>query len=880
MRSKWFRSRFWAGAGLVAVVSYAVLVPVLIPGHYLEADLSQARLAPGALHWFGTDSAGHDLFVRVALGLRVSLVVAGCCAVISTVLGVGIGALSAVWGGKVDAVLMRVTDAVNALPQLLLGIAIVAFYPGSLVAIVASIALVHWCPVARVVRSISLSTREMEYVDAAYLSGASRWQVLHRHLLPAVAGQMKVSVALLFPHAIWHESTLSFLGLGISPDRPSLGTLLEIARSEVLIGCWWSLVFPAGALVGLSLLIFWWAGSWQRGAQLPNYLRPTPAKTAPGKPTAAGEPRRGNPTKASDATDVEGEPRAGVDSHGATEARQAALEFRDLDVEIATPGAPRAGVAVETGVDLRVYPGELHALLGESGAGKSMLANVATGMLPAGTRLRGRVEVAGRRLYAQDCAWGEVRGRLVAVAAQSSATSLAPNLSVGAQLLWALRELRSDLVGESRAALNEEVARLCALVGFPELALEAYPHELSGGMLTRAGLALALAGKPAVLIADEVTAGLDPQLSRLIWGVLRDLADRGLAVLAITHDWAALVDGTADGDADGGGAVDADRDRAVDGDGDGDVDADRDRAVDGDGDGAVADTVSVIRQGRILEQGLAREVLGNPGHDYTRRMLAALPRHNTGPAGLDEDTHTAQPTSTTHATGLDEDTHTAQPTSTTHATGLDSSPSRPYETVLEVRNLSVGYQGRAVISGVNLALQAGRTVGLRGASGLGKTTVARAIAGLISPLDGQILGGGDGVAMLFQSPRRSVNPLWKLEDVLAEPLVYAGVSAPLRREQVREICAELGIAAVHLQRFGREVSEGELQKVALGRCLLARPRVLISDEATAMLDPLSAATLVGAMQRRTKDGLAVLAISHDTELLESWADTVVDLQRK
>ena len=846
MRNKWFRSRFWAGAGLVAVVSYAVLVPVLIPGHYLEADLSQARLAPGPLHWFGTDSAGHDLFVRVALGLRVSLVVAGCCAVISTVLGVGIGALSAVWGGKVDAVLMRVTDAVNALPQLLLGIAIVAFYPGSLVAIVASIALVHWCPVARVVRSISLSTREMEYVDAAYLSGASRWQVLHRHLLPAVAGQMKVSVALLFPHAIWHESTLSFLGLGISPDRPSLGTLLEIARSEVLIGCWWSLVFPAGALVGLSLLIFWWAGSWQRGAQLPNYLRPTPAKTAPGKDSAAGEPRRGNPTKASDATDVEGEPRAGVDSHGATEARQAALEFRDLDVEIATPGAPQAGVAVETGVDLRVYPGELHALLGESGAGKSMLANVATGMLPAGTRLRGRVEVAGRRLYAQDCAWGEVRGRLVAVAAQSSATSLAPNLSVGAQLLWALRELRSDLVGESRAALNEEVARLCALVGFPELALEAYPHELSGGMLTRAGLALALAGEPAVLIADEVTAGLDPQLSRLIWGVLRDLADRGLAVLAITHDWAALVDGAADGDADGGGAVDADRDRAVD----------------GDWDGAVADTVSVIRQGRILEQGLAREVLGNPGHDYTRRMLAALPRHNTGPAGLDEDTHTAQPSSTTHATGL------------------DSSPSRPYETVLEVRDLSVGYQGRAVISGVNLALQAGRTVGLRGASGLGKTTVARAIAGLISPLDGQILGGGDGVAMLFQSPRRSVNPLWKLEDVLAEPLVYAGVSAPLRREQVREICAELGIAAVHLQRFGREVSEGELQKVALGRCLLARPRVLISDEATAMLDPLSAATLVGAMQRRTKDGLAVLAISHDTELLESWADTVVDLQRK
>ena len=238
---------------LVLITAYAFFAPIALPEAGTVAHLGEARQAPGAAHWFGTDQLGHDLFARVALGLRLSIVVASICAVTSTAVGVAVGAAAATFGGRVDTALMRLADAVNALPHLLLGIVIVALFRGSLLAIVVSIVVTHWPPVARLVRSEALTVRSMEYVDAAYLGGARRRDVLRMHVLPATAAQAVVAVTLSLPHAIWHESTLSFLGLGLSPDRPSLGTLLESARGEVLLGGWWTLVFPAALLVIVTL---------------------------------------------------------------------------------------------------------------------------------------------------------------------------------------------------------------------------------------------------------------------------------------------------------------------------------------------------------------------------------------------------------------------------------------------------------------------------------------------------------------------------------------------------------------------------------------------------------------------------------------------------
>lgn len=838
---------------LVLLLLYAAILPFFAGTDLHEADLSQARLAPSAAHWFGTDLAGHDLLVRVALGLRVSIFVAAVCAVVSTVIGVLIGAVAASWGGKVDSLLMRFTDTINALPQLLLGIAIVAFYPGSLVAIIASIALVHWSPVARIVRSIALSTRELEYVEAAYLAGASHWQVARKHLLPSVFGQMKVSVVLLFPHAIWHESTLSFLGLGISPDQPSLGTLLEVARTEILIGCWWELMFPAGALVSLTLLIFGWAsglGKASRGA-------------AGEADSAQSDTLVGDLSVAASgvAPCVHEAPAGEPDENTAPPA----LEFRDLSVTVpcsgwisdqrnhesltdtaaakptSTANSPtERDLVLEDHVNLQVRPGELHVLRGQSGAGKSILAKTATGMLPGKMQVSGQVSVSGITLYGKNCPWQAVRGRLIAVASQSSATAFAPNRTIGDQLEESVKLLgrrdRAEMLSGETSAGPTTVTELCEMTGFPTDSLAAYPHELSGGMLTRANLALALAGNPAVLIADEVTAGLDETRRDQIWQLLRKLADRGLAVLTITHDLALLLDFP------------------------------------------LADQVTVLGHGQVLEQGTATQVLDTPLHPYTRELLAALPRNM---ARNGTDTSALHPASD----------HENQPRLTPEVTN---------ETVLEVRDLTVGYHGVPVVKGFNLSLHRGETVGWFGDSGCGKTTTARAIAGRLTPLAGQIrwCESGEtatspgnspatkqhpraavqpGVAMLFQSPRRSVNPRWTLGQIIEEPLVYADVPPDVRREQGAKICDELGIPLEFRRRFPAEVSEGQLQRVALARCLLTNPTVLICDEATAMLDTFSTASLVRAIQRRSAQGLAVIAISHDRELLDYWADCSLDL---
>ena len=257
------RARLLAAATTLAVVVVgAVLIPWVWGADQSSVDYEAIRQPPGAGHLFGTDQSGRDVLVRTALGIRVSLLVALFCALLATVLGALVGALCGAAGGRVDQIGMRVVDAVNALPHLLLGILIVAMYRGSLAAVAMSIALTHWTTVARIVRAEVLSLRSRPYIDAAVSTGASRWRVVRLHLLPAVAPQCAVAVTLLLPHAVFHETTLSFLGLGLPAHLPSLGNMMNDARGDVLLGVWWTLAAPAGVLVattlGLAGLTGWW----------------------------------------------------------------------------------------------------------------------------------------------------------------------------------------------------------------------------------------------------------------------------------------------------------------------------------------------------------------------------------------------------------------------------------------------------------------------------------------------------------------------------------------------------------------------------------------------------------------------------------------------
>lgn len=246
------------------VLGLAVLVvPPWVDLNQQLVDLAAARQAPSWAHPFGTDEVGRDLLVRCVYGLRVSFTVGIVAAVVSTTLGTAVGLVSAAFGGGVDRLLMRLVDVVSSVPHLLLGIFIVAIFRPSLAAVVLSIALTHWLSTARIVRSEVLSLRERPFVDAAVAGGSSRWRVLRRHLLPNVAPQAALAAVLIVPHAIWHETALSFLGLGLPSHLASLGNLLNDAQRGLLTGQWWQSVFPGALLVVAALAIAGLAGVWR-----------------------------------------------------------------------------------------------------------------------------------------------------------------------------------------------------------------------------------------------------------------------------------------------------------------------------------------------------------------------------------------------------------------------------------------------------------------------------------------------------------------------------------------------------------------------------------------------------------------------------------------
>ncbi|TDD36497.1 ABC transporter permease [Actinomadura sp. KC06] len=250
-------------AVLIPLVAVIGVLPLFTDATTGTVDYDAVRQAPGPGHWFGTDDSGRDVLVRAAAGARVSLLVALACALVATVLGTLIGAASGAAGGIVDSVVMRLVDGFNAVPHLLLGILIVALYRGSLMAVIASIALTHWTTVARIVRAEVLSLRSRPYIDAAISGGASRLTVLTRHLIPAVAPQSALAAVLLLPHAVWHETALSFLGLGLPPHLPSLGTMVADSRDDVLLGAWWTIAAPAGVLIAVTLAVAGLAGWWR-----------------------------------------------------------------------------------------------------------------------------------------------------------------------------------------------------------------------------------------------------------------------------------------------------------------------------------------------------------------------------------------------------------------------------------------------------------------------------------------------------------------------------------------------------------------------------------------------------------------------------------------
>ncbi|WP_396289089.1 dipeptide ABC transporter ATP-binding protein [Curtobacterium sp. KT1] len=503
-------------------------------------------------------------------------------------------------------------------------------------------------------------------------------------------------------------------------------------------------------------------------------------------------------------------------------------------------------------VSFTLTPGRVLALVGESGSGKSVSAMSVLGLLPPEARVSGSVRFRGEELVgASDDTLRAVRGAGIGVVFQEPMNSFTPVLSIGTQVAEAIRAHPTDL---DRAAVSARIDELLRAAGLtdPERIRKAYPHELSGGQLQRAMIAMALAGDPVALIADEPTTALDVTVQAGILDLLRRLGrERSLAVLLITHDMGVVAD--------------------------------------------VADELLVMRRGDPVEHGTVAEVFAHPSAEYTRELLAAVPSLEARPApatpAADPETRPGRQDAAPGTRAVSSDASLG-PAEASLAEASHASP----PLVARLRDVAVRYsrRGEPTVSGIELDLRAGETVGLVGESGSGKSTIGRALAGLVPVVAGSVeVDGSDlrtakgrrlrelrsRVGIVFQDPASSLNPRQTIGWSIAEPLLVHGTaSAADRAERVRDLLTAVQLDPSWAERFPHQLSGGQRQRVAVARALALRPALVIADEPTSALDvTVQAAVLDLLAQLQDEFGFGMLLISHDLAVVRQLADEVVVL---
>ncbi len=604
---------------------------------------------------------------------------------------------------------------------------------------------------------------------------------------------------------------------------------------------------------------------------------------------------------------------------------QPLLQVRNLSLGFSrhdtASGATRVVDALSD-ISFELHAGETLALLGESGCGKSLTALALMRLLPGAAQLQGGhvllAHQAGSRpedlLRVSEGRMRQIRGQRMAMIFQEPATSLNPVMRIGAQIAEVLTLHRAL----PAVALEAEVRALLAQVGLPdpERAAMAYPFELSGGMKQRAMIAMALAGDPEMLLADEPTTALDVTLQAQILDLIQSLQQqRQMGVLLITHDLAVVA--------------------------------------------ARADRVAVMYAGQIVESGPVAEVLAHPAHPYTRALLAALPERAqpgqplaqlTGrvpplgawplacrfaPRCAMAEAHCEQeappwvhlpdmsdertPPHFARCWRVGELIHTEAANLKTACLPLSDTAGPVAGTVLEVKDLVIRYAPRhqgllhrlrsmlpgashqpyapapPIVDRLSFDLCAGETLAIVGESGCGKTTTAKAILRLIESESGQIrLNGsaivGEGVRppsgwrrdvqMVFQDPFASLDPRQRIRQVLVEGPRALGLPATdYDQPALVRLLDRVGLPAEALDRFPHEFSGGQRQRIAIARALAVSPRVLICDEPTSALDVSVQAQILNLLKRlQAETGMAYLFITHNFGVVRYLADRVLVMQ--
>ncbi|NIA72498.1 dipeptide/oligopeptide/nickel ABC transporter permease/ATP-binding protein [Pelagibius litoralis] len=544
----------FGGIVLLLVVAMALLVPFLPiadPDLTDPANRLKRPFTDGAV--LGTDHLGRDLLARLLWGTQLSLVVGAAAAVIAAVIGSAIGIVAGYFGGRTDSLIMRGIDMLMAFPYILLALAIVAVLGPGLINALYAVAVVNIPFFARNIRGVTVALAHREFVDAARLSGMNDRQIIVSEILPNVMPVIVIAMSTTVGWMILETAGLSFLGLGSQPPQADLGSMLGEGR-KLLITAPHASIVP-GVMIFVIVMSVNLLGDGIRDA-----LDPRLRSGALSRPAAATRvDRTNNPPE--------------------TRKVDALLKVEDLHTEFRLGSRTYRAVG---GVDFEVRAGECLGIVGESGSGKSVTALSLLGLVasPPGVVTGGAVRVDGTDTLSMNGeALRRLRGGRVAYVFQDPLATLHPLYRVGDQMVEAIRCHRSM----SKQAAWDHAVALLEQVRIPNAAFraKAYPHELSGGMRQRVGIALALVNDPALVILDEPTTALDVTVQAQVLALLSDLRrERNLAMVFITHDFGVVSQ--------------------------------------------LCDRVAVMYAGRIVETGPTDDVLKTPSHPYTKRLIACV----------------------------------------------------------------------------------------------------------------------------------------------------------------------------------------------------------------------------------------------------------------
>jgi peptide/nickel transport system ATP-binding protein len=513
------------------------------------------------------------------------------------------------------------------------------------------------------------------------------------------------------------------------------------------------------------------------------------------------------------------------------------LEIKDLAISFATSGGE---VQAVRNAHLTIMPGETVAIVGESGSGKSTTALAAIGLLPGNGRVSsGQILLDGEDIsHATEKRMIELRGNTIGMVPQDPMSNLNPVWKIGYQV-------RETLRANGRPSGPDDVAKVLAEAGLPDAHRRAkqYPHEFSGGMRQRALIAIGLSCQPRLLIADEPTSALDVTVQRQILDHLEAMtSELGTSVLLITHDL----------------GLAAER----------------------------ADKVVVMYRGNVVEAGPSLELLRNPRHPYTQRLVASAPSLASRRIQVAKEL------------GVESDELLAP------ADTVAQEAEKPAE-VLRIENLSKVFKLRSgigrstdftAVDNVSFSVKRGTTTAIVGESGSGKSTVAQMVLNLLTPTSGKIVFDGVDTSTLnnkeifafrrrvqpiFQDPYGSLDPMYNIFRTIEEPLRTHKVGNKASREKkVRELLDQVALPQSTMQRYPNELSGGQRQRVAIARALALDPEVIICDEAVSALDVLVQAQVLNLLaDLQSNLGLTYLFITHDLAVVRQIADHVCVMEK-